>query len=200
MIKVDNMEIYYGSKVLKSLISFEINEGDSVAIVGASGCGKSSLLNIIGFLDDNYYGMYFYNGLNAKDYSKKQVKLLHEKEVGFLMQNFALIDDESVVKNLKIVRGVTDDEIDGYLSEFGLLELRDQKVYSLSGGEQQRVAFIRVLLQDPKLILVDEPGANLDKVNKLFLLDKIFGLKDKTVLVVTHDRGVANLCDKVVEL
>jgi putative ABC transport system ATP-binding protein len=200
MIEVKNLEIYYKDNILNSNINFTANNSEFVGILGKSGSGKSSLLNIIGLLSNNYNGTYMLDDIDVKSLNKKSINNLHQKKIGFLFQNFALIDDKTVKNNLLIVKNIKIDSINKLLNEFNLEHLINRKVYELSGGEQQRVAFIRLLLQDPEVILIDEPGANLDEENKEFLLEKIFSLKNKTVLIVTHDKTIASMCTKVVNL
>jgi putative ABC transport system ATP-binding protein len=200
MIEIINLEVFYNNNILQSNINFKAEINDFIAIIGKSGSGKSTLLNIIGLLQDNYSGTYKLDGVDVKSFKSSDVTRCHKNKIGFLFQNFALIDDYTVYKNLNIIKTATEPKIDQFMNEFNLSHVKNRRVYELSGGEQQRVAFIRLLLQDPDIILIDEPGANLDPINKQFLLDKIFSLKNKIVLIVTHDQEIGIRCNKVVEL
>jgi putative ABC transport system ATP-binding protein len=200
MIEIINLEVFYNNNILQSNINFKAEINDFIAIIGKSGSGKSTLLNIIGLLQDNYSGTYKLDGVDVKSFKSSDVTRCHKNKIGFLFQNFALIDDYTVYKNLNIIKTATESKIDQLMDEFNLSHVKNRRVYELSGGEQQRVAFIRLLLQDPDIILIDEPGANLDPINKQFLLDKIFSLKNKIVLIVTHDQEIGIRCNKVVEL
>jgi len=200
MIEIINLEVFYNNNILQSNINFKAEINDFIAIIGKSGSGKSTLLNIIGLLQDNYSGTYKLDGVDVKSFKSSDIIRYHKNKIGFLFQNFALIDDYTVYKNLNIIKTATEPKIDQLMDEFNLSHVKNRRVYELSGGEQQRVAFIRLLLQDPDIILIDEPGANLDPINKQFLLDKIFSLKNKIVLIVTHDQEIGIRCNKVVEL
>ena len=106
----------------------------------------------------------------------------------------------TVLENLRLVKNRNDQKISELLIEFDLQEKSNQKVYELSGGEQQRIAFIRLILQDPDIVLIDEPGANLDDENRNFLINKIFDFKNKIIIIVTHNKEIAQLCDKELKL
>ncbi|MDA9470746.1 hypothetical protein C240_887 [Enterococcus sp. 5H] len=169
-----------------------------LGIIGASGCGKTTLLNCIGQLEKLTHGSIIYGD---NQITKKNKKNFFKYEAGFLFQNFALMDNETVKENLKIV---SDDEsrIKSLLKKHGIGELLNSKVYELSGGEQQRVALVRLILKNPKIIFADEPTASLDKKNGEFVMEvlKDFSSQGKIVLVVTHNQDFIKYFDRIINL
>ena len=197
----------YGEiEVLKNF-NMDVEENEFVCIVGGSGSGKSTLLNIIGLLEKADSGeVIYFNEKSCKPYSNNAVKMLRN-EIGYLFQNFALVDDESVYNNLKIALEYTKvinkaEAIANALKEVGLSGIEKKKVYKCSGGEQQRIAVARLLLKPCRIVLADEPTGSLDPHNKKIVIDLLLHLKEigKTVLVVTHDQEVAAVANKVVRL
>lgn len=198
----------YNKKILDNF-NMSINENEFVAIVGESGKGKSTLLNIVGLLENGDSGEIIIDGeSNIEPNSSKASKILRYK-INYLFQNFALIDEETVMKNLMLaLKYVSINNMDKVnrikeaLDKVGLSGYEDKKVFELSGGEQQRVAIARCILKPSKIILADEPTGSLDEKNR----DKVVGLlKDmnkegKTILVVTHDKKVAEECGRIIEL
>lgn len=198
----------YNKKILDNF-NMSINENEFVAIVGESGKGKSTLLNIVGLLENGDSGEIIIDGeSNIEPNSSKASKILRYK-INYLFQNFALIDEETVMKNLMLaLKYVSINKMDKVnrikeaLDKVGLSGYEDKKVFELSGGEQQRVAIARCILKPSKIILADEPTGSLDEKNR----DKVIGLlKDmnkegKTILVVTHDKKVAEECGRIIEL
>ena len=208
MIEFINICKSYGSKKVLSNISFKINAGDSIAFIGKSGKGKSTILNIIGFLDKANQGTYKFDGQNVTRLSEKNKIFMYKNKIGFIFQNFALIDDETVFNNLKMcfVKKISKKEererIDAALDLVGLISKKDNKIYELSGGEQQRIAIARLFLKNCDLILADEPTGSLDEENKEKILE-LFTLlrkRGKTIIIVTHDAEVAQWCDRVYKL
>lgn len=198
----------YNKKILDNF-NISINEKEFVAIVGESGKGKSTLLNIVGLLENVDSGEIIIDGeSNIEPNSSKASKILRYK-INYLFQNFALIDEETVMKNhMLALKYVSINKVDKVnrikeaLDKVGLSGYEDKKVFELSGGEQQRVAIARCILKPSKIILADEPTGSLDEKNR----DKVIGLlKDmnkegKTILVVTHDKKVAEECGRIIEL
>lgn len=199
MIKLKNISIVYENETILKNLNLDFTEQKIYCISGPSGCGKSSILNIISLLSDNYEGEYqLMEDKNINIYSKK-AKQYRINTFSYLFQDLALLEDKSVMYNLKLV---TKDEavITSILSDYNMIELKDKKISTLSGGQKHRVAFIRMLIQDNQLILLDEPGNNLDKENKLKLLSDIKSLKNKTIIIVSHDPDVWDICDYVYNL
>ncbi len=202
----------YDGKAVLNGVNLSITEGEMIAITGPSGCGKSTLLNILGLILEPTSGSYTINGVtNPRIYSKVS-RYLRREHIGYLFQNYGLIDDESVFWNLKLAlnnnasKGKSKKEkeklIDDLLDEFGLLTLKNSKIYQLSGGEQQRIALIRLMLHGSDLILADEPTGNLDQNNGRLIMEIFKKLKKegKTIIIVTHDMNIANHCDRILKL
>lgn len=194
---------YQRHDVLKEL-QLEIHQGDFIAISGASGCGKSTLLNILGLLEAPDQGTRITFGVkNIKPYSTKAQKMLRNK-IAYLFQNFALLENKSVLYNLELVfdwkvkKKMRQTQMEEALKTVGLYEMRNKKVCQCSGGEQQRIALARVLLKPCELILADEPTGNLDEKNKelVFSLLQQLNQQGKTILMVTHDLQLAKRCQR----
>ena len=187
--------------------SMEIKEGSITIINGPSGCGKSTLLNMIGLLDTPDAGTITVMGeSNIKPFSKKAEKLLREK-LGYLFQNFALVDDETVEYNLLLamenVKGVDKKaSIKEALEKVGLKNYEKKKIYKCSGGEQQRIAIARLLLNPCKLVLADEPTGSLDHENKQVVISLLKELQKmgKTIIIVTHDEELMEIGEEHIKL
>lgn len=205
---VDITKSYNNRKILNGF-SIVVNEGEMIAITGVSGKGKSTILNIIGLLEDYDCGYLKIDGdENIRISSKKAMKILRDK-IGYLFQNFALIEDKSVYKNLELaleyVNGTKESKklaIKEVLERVELKDIDQKKVFELSGGEQQRVALARLMLKPCKIILADEPTGSLDTVNKNKVIDilKLLNSEGKTIVIVTHDNEVANSCNRTINL
>lgn len=199
----------YGKKTILDHFSFQAQQGEYIAIMGESGCGKSTLLNIIGLLEKFDTGKLVIDGnVNVFPGSAKANKILRET-VGYLFQNFALMEDETVESNLDLalqyVHGTKKEKkekMQAALEYIGLKNYEKRKIYELSGGEQQRVAIARVMLKPSKIILADEPTGSLDEKNRDLVLGLLGKLNDqgKTIVLVTHDKFVAQKCNRIVEL
>lgn len=200
-IKVNHLEKKFGSHVLFQDLSFQIEQGEMVAIVGSSGCGKTTLLNILGLIEPFENGEVWINGKRVPKPNTRAAQRMMRDELSYLFQNFALIDTETVEKNLKLV-AKNSQLISEVLKTVGLERTLHQKVYELSGGEQQRVAIARILLKKGNIVLADEPTGSLDHENRDFVLRLLRDLceQGKTVLIVTHDPVVAQACDRILYL
>lgn len=190
-------------------INLSIDKGEFIAICGRSGAGKSTLINIIGFLDHFTKGEYFYNNqrVGQRDF-KKQLNLRKNK-IGFVVQNFALIPDNSVFYNISLplmYQGLTKGQVEKKVEEvsemLNINHLLKRFPRHISGGESQRVAIARTLVNNPDIILADEPTASLDDKNEQIILDifKELNRKEITIVVVTHDQNVAKKSKRVIEL
>ena len=209
IIELCNVSKSYGSKKILENISININEGEFVAITGESGKGKSTILNIIGLLEIFDSGkLTIDNETNLVPNSIKSRKLLREK-ISYLFQNFALIDQETVLYNLLLVLKYVKQSknykvkiIKQSLSKVGLDGYEKRKIYELSGGEQQRVAIARILLKPSKIVLADEPTGSLDENNRdtVISLLRLLNNEGKTIVLVTHDKSVAKSCDRIINL
>ena len=200
MIQLKNISKSFADKIVIDNLSLNIKKGEMVGLVGPSGCGKSTLLNIIGTLDKNYEGEIIIDEEILTKNSKQLLKIRKNK-LGYLFQNYALLDDATVETNLKMVSNDKKKMIDA-LAELGIEKKFKERIYTLSGGEQQRVAIARLMLKNPEIILADEPTGSLDKANERVVFDILrkFKEKGKTILVVTHEDEVLSYFDRVVEL
>lgn len=204
-IELKNIEKSYGEKIVLKNFNLSVERGEFVGIQGESGKGKSTLLNIIGLLEP-CEGEIRLNGhqVSPKDYRKlsRDFKL----KIGYLFQNFALIDDVSVYENLNIVQSPGNksekrQKMIEALRRVGFEEeILKQKIYELSGGEQQRIAVARIMLYDSDIILADEPTGSLDRKNKEIVMSLLKELQkeNKTILMVSHDDASLEYCSRVV--
>ena len=207
MIELKNISKSFGDRVLFDHFNCVIENGGFVGIKGKSGSGKSTLLNIIGLLEDCDSGKVVIDGEEIDYKDKKKIKHLLKSKIGYLFQNFALIDDFSVFKNLSI--GLDDKTkkertamIKKVLSDLDLQIGLDTEIFKLSGGEQQRIAIARVILQNKSIILADEPTASVDSVNRDIILNilKKLNHEGKTVVLVSHDDYVIEQANRVIYL
>lgn len=191
----------FGARTLWSDLSEKVPAGQMLALTGVSGSGKSTLLNCVGTLDTPDRGEVLLNGRSLLNLRSGERRRLLRDSVGFLFQNYALIDNESVSRNLAIATGaVWPWSRRDYAETLGRvgLEGRDAEViYRLSGGEQQRVAMARLLLKRPALVLADEPTGALDDGNAGAILSLLRGMADRgaTVVIATHSEVVVSACD-----
>ena len=202
MIELTNITKCFGKKVVLKDFSLSIRDGEFVVFAGNSGCGKTTLLNIIGGLEKPDSGEILVDGKDI--YQRKNKGDYYLNKVGFLFQNFALVENETVRQNLEYVQkkarsGLSIEEV---LERVGLLENIDTEVYRLSGGEQQRVALARLMYKKCDVILADEPTGSLDSGNTKMVIDFLHRLNDenKTVVLVTHDENIIHSERKVVYL
>ena len=211
MIRVVNLSKIYGKGeiAIRALddISFEVKKGEFVAIMGPSGSGKSTLMNILGCLDTPDSGEYILDNTRVSELSDKQLAKIRNKKIGFIFQTFNLLPRLSAQKNVEqpmIYKGTSrkDRQIRSkkVLEDVGLGKRLDHKPSELSGGQRQRVAIARSLVNDPQIILADEPTGNLDSESEKDIL-KILTRLNKTgitVIMVTHDRKVAHYSERIV--
>jgi len=195
--------------VLKG-ISFKLKKGDFVCLYGPSGSGKSTILNLIGGLDKPSSGKIFVEQEEVTSFNEQQLALYRQQKIGFIFQSFNLIPTLSALKNVElplIFAGVSETKrremAEQLLQAVGLSDRLAHKPTELSGGEQQRVAIARALVNDPTLILADEPTGNLDTKTSLEILNLLKKTNQKTkqtFIVVTHDPEVAAFADKILRL
>ncbi|MDO5018759.1 MAG: ABC transporter ATP-binding protein [Lagierella massiliensis] len=201
-IKINNLTKRFGKKILFENFSCEIEEKEFVVILGKSGCGKTTLLNMIGGLEPVTSGEIIVAGT---DITKEKNLLMYYRDiVGFIFQNFALVENKTVKENLEMIhkKGKTEVSIKQALESVGMENKLDQKVYTLSGGEQQRVALARLRLKNCELILADEPTGSLDKKNGKQVMDILRQLNEegKTVIMVTHDESLIEGSNRIIKL
>jgi len=200
---------YNGLKVLKG-ISLEINTNELVAIIGPSGAGKSTLLHIIGTIDKPDTGKVLLNSTDALALSSKKLAAFRNKHIGFVFQFHHLLPEFTAAENVMIPAMISGESESGalkrsrdLLNQLGLEQRMDHKPSQLSGGEQQRVAVARALINNPDFILADEPSGNLDSGNaedlhKLFL--KLRNDFKKTIVIVTHNNQLAEMADRTITI
>ncbi len=201
--EIKDLKKTFGTKTIFEGFQLAIEKGEFVIFSGVSGCGKTTLLNMIGSLEEYDSGQILYEG---RDIGNKKVQRWYLREkVGFLFQNFALVEDKTVQDNLKMVRkdNRTKLRMEEALEKVGLsTAILQQKIYTLSGGEQQRVALARLMVKRSELILCDEPTGSLDRKNG----ERIMGIlrqmneEGKTIVMVTHDEAYKNYGGRIVEL
>jgi len=210
MIKVSGILKSYGDlKVLKG-IDLEVREKEVVAIVGASGAGKTTLLQIIGTLDRPDAGTILYNGQDVGTLSQRSLSAFRNRNIGFVFQFHQLLPEFTALENVSIPaliagksRAEAAERATELLSFLGLGDRLDHKPSQLSGGEQQRVAVARAIVNSPSLILADEPSGNLDTENKKELHNLFFRLRDTfghTFIIVTHDPQLASMSDRTIRI
>ncbi|MBU5323348.1 ABC transporter ATP-binding protein [Sarcina ventriculi] len=213
IIKINNLSKTFndGKKkktILKNL-NLSIKTGQSIAITGRSGCGKTTLLNIIGGLLDFDYGDLFINNVNINSLSLNQIADYRKNYFGFITQNFNLLDDRNVFENValplyysSIKKSDIQKRVNTILTTLDISHLAQKNIKNLSGGEKQRVAIARALVKKSKIILADEPTGSLDEKTELDILNIFSKLKNSgiTLIIVTHNEKVANDCDLVYEL
>ncbi|WP_195986798.1 putative bacteriocin export ABC transporter [Clostridium sp. D53t1_180928_C8] len=207
IIELKNINKSYSNRYLFKNLDLLIKKGEMVAITGPSGIGKSTLLNIIGLIDKPDSGEVVICS-NKNPFDKEKVKLkLFRDNIGYLFQNYALVDNYTVSKNLDIALEYVKNKNKKRLKEealerVGLLDKLNNKIFELSGGEQQRVALARLMLKEKEIILADEPTGSLDEDNRDIILKLLKQLNDegKTIVLVTHDRIVANMCNREVNI
>lgn len=210
MIKAENIKKSFGSlKVLKG-INLEIPKGEIHSIVGASGAGKTTLLQILGTLSKPDSGEIHYNGKNVSSFSEKQLANFRNKEIGFVFQFHHLLPEFTALENVcipafigKISRSNAEKKAMELLDYLGLKDRIEHKPAELSGGEKQRVAVARALINKPSVVLADEPSGNLDSANRDELHDLLFQLRDdfgQTFVIVTHDDHFALRSNKIIHI
>jgi putative ABC transport system ATP-binding protein len=213
MIKITDLEKYYRTEEVETValnkISLEVKEGEFVSVMGPSGCGKSTLLNVIGLLDDAHAGSYLFNGTEVIQYKESQRADLRKRNIGFVFQSFNLIDELSVYENVElplIYLNVKASErkarVEEVLDKMQIMHRKNHFPQQLSGGQQQRVAVARAVVNNPKLILADEPTGNLDSSNGNEVMQLLTDLNDKgtTIIMVTHSEHDAKYSHRIVRL
>ena len=202
---------YIGSITVEALrsISLEINNNEYVAIMGPSGSGKSTLMNLVGCLDTATSGSYILNGLDVSKMEDNQLAEIRNREIGFIFQTFNLLPRYTALENVTLPlvyagSGKTEriERAKATLDSVGLADRMDHKPNELSGGQRQRVAAARALVNNPSIILADEPTGNLDSKTSLDIM-RLFGMihaKGNTIIVVTHEESIARYAHRIIRL
>jgi putative ABC transport system ATP-binding protein len=186
-------------------INMEIDKGEMVAILGPSGSGKSTLLHILGCIDADYHGTYLLYDENMTMKSDKEIANIRNKKLGFVLQEYGLLLDKTVLENVSIPLWFSDCKI-RYIKNkclvilkiLGIQDYYNKKVNELSGGQKQRVAIARALVNDPDIILADEPTGALDQTTSEEIMEELRKLNQagKTIIIVTHDPRISEVCTK----
>ena len=200
-----------GTVIINALneVSFAVNKNEFVALMGASGSGKSTLMNLIGCLDSATSGSYNLNGTNVKEMDENSLANVRNKEIGFIFQTFNLLPRYTALENVilpLIYAGIKKEEreimAEKSLENVGLSDRMTHKPNELSGGERQRVAIARALVNNPSIILADEPTGNLDSETSIEIM-KLFQKihqKGNTIIVVTHEEDIAKYAGRIIRL
>ncbi|MBI5975276.1 ABC transporter ATP-binding protein [Staphylococcus canis] len=188
-------------------IELNISRGDFIAIMGTSGVGKSTLISILGLLDTNFEGEYYFNQRDVRKMNDDQLSEHRNQDIGFIFQDFNLIDEYTVRENVLLPHLYNHQQqestnIERLAQQMGMYEKLDAYPKNLSGGQKQRVAIMRALIHNPKLIIADEPTGALDEMTRNEILNILVTLhkEGRTILLVTHDLEVAKCSTKILEL
>ncbi|MBI2731625.1 MAG: ABC transporter ATP-binding protein [Sphingobacteriales bacterium] len=213
MIKITGLEKYYRTEEVETIalnkLTIDVKEGEFVAVMGPSGCGKSTLLNILGLLDDPDGGSFVFNGIEVAGFNERKRADLRKKNIGFVFQSFNLIDELTVFENVElplIYNNVkaTDRKkrVEEVLDNLKIMHRRNHYPQQLSGGQQQRVAVARAVVNNPKLILADEPTGNLDSSNGNEVMQLLTELNEKgtTIVMVTHSEHDARYSHRIIRM
>lgn len=210
MIKLEGITKSFGSLQVLKGIDLEINKGEIISIVGPSGAGKTTLLQIMGTLDEPDAGVVQIDGTVVSRMKEKELSAFRNKNIGFVFQFHQLLPEFTALENVMIpalIAGVASKEAHEramkILDFMGLVDRASHKPNELSGGEKQRVAVARALINDPAVILADEPSGSLDTHSKEDLHQLFFDLRDRlgqTFVIVTHDEGLAKITDRTVHI
>ncbi|MEG2487691.1 ATP-binding cassette domain-containing protein [Anaerorhabdus sp.] len=204
-IKIENLSKSYGKLEIFKDYNLKIESGKITCLYGESGCGKTTILNIIGLIENYQKGSIYYDGQVIK--KEKDIRSMHKEKIGFIFQDFGLIENMTVKENLNIVQKIRvmknkNEVMNDTLKDLNLECVLDKKVFELSGGEQQRVAIAKLLLKDPDLILADEPTASLDENNQQLILNLMRQIceQGKTIIIVSHDAATREFADIKIDL
>ena len=191
-------------------VSLEIERGEFVAIVGQSGSGKSTMMNVLGCLDIPTRGDYFLNGTDVRELTDKELSRIRNKEIGFIFQQYNLIQDLTVLENVElplVYQGVSADDRRemalAALERVGLAERVKHRPTQMSGGQQQRVGIARAFVTKPKIVFADEPTGNLDSRTTTEVMELMVNKSrenNQTFILVTHDNGIARYADRIVTI
>ena len=214
VLKIEHLKKYYGNSnnITKAVddISFNIKEGEFVAIMGASGSGKTTLLNTIATIDNVTSGHIYVGGIDITTLKEKDVANFRKDNLGFVFQDFNLLDTlsigENIAMSLVINREnpeVVDKKVSDIAKKLGIENILEKFPYEVSGGQKQRAACARALINKPKLILADEPTGALDSKSSRMLLETMEEMNEKlnaTIMIVTHDAFSASFCERILFL
>lgn len=210
ILKIERISKTFASRTILNNLSLNVENGESVAIIGPSGSGKSTLLNVIGLLESYDSGHIYFRDKAYPKINSRHATLLRRNGINYLFQSFALISDLSTLANLdvalkyaKLEKSQKSEMVRSVLRELHIDHVADQPVSTLSGGEQQRAAIARAILKPGDLILADEPTGSLDKELAHTSFAQLLQMKEafnKTIIVVTHDLEIGQQCDRMIDI
>ncbi len=213
MIKISELQKFYRTEEVETValnnLSIHVKEGEFVAVMGPSGCGKSTLLNIVGLLDDLDSGSYLFNNIEVAKFNERKRSDLRKHNIGFVFQSFNLIDELTVFENVelpliytKVPAAERKKRVEEVLEKVQIMHRRNHFPQQLSGGQQQRVAVARAVVNNPKLILADEPTGNLDSNNGNEVMQLLTELNEQgtTIVMVTHSEHDARYADRIIRM
>jgi len=213
MLKLNNLSKFYRTDEVETValnaVNVSIEQGEFVSVMGPSGCGKSTLLNVVGMLDRPTEGEYFFMGEDVAGYGESKLSQIRKQNIGFIFQNFNLIDELSVSENIELALLYHDigakerkHRIEQVMDKVGIAHRAKHRPSQLSGGQQQRVAVARAVVGDQSLILADEPTGNLDSVHGQEVMEMLQGLNEEgtTIIMVTHSSAHADYARRTINL
>jgi len=213
MLKMNDLKRIYQTDEVETLalngVNIEIEKGEFVAVMGPSGCGKSTLLNIVGMLDNPSSGEYWFNGENIADYNESQLSKIRKHHIGFIFQNFNLIDELTVQENIELAllyHNISASErkkrVAEVMDKVGIAHRAKHMPGQLSGGQQQRVAVARAVVGGQTMILADEPTGNLDSAHGQEVMEMLQALNEEgtTIVMVTHSPSHADYARRTIHL
>ncbi|MGX5689160.1 ABC transporter ATP-binding protein [Arcticibacter tournemirensis] len=213
MIKITNLEKFYRTEEVETValngVSIDVAKGEFVSIMGPSGCGKSTLLNILGLLDDPDGGSYLFNDIEVAKFNERKRSDLRKHNIGFVFQSFNLIDELTVYENVELPLIYTKTpaaerkrKVEAVLDKVQIMHRRNHFPQQLSGGQQQRVAVARAVVNNPKLILADEPTGNLDSSNGNEVMQLLTDLNEQgtTIVMVTHSEHDSRYSHRIIRM
>ena len=213
MIKTDHLRKVYRTEMVETIavanVSIEVKKGEFVAVMGPSGCGKSTLLNMLGLLDNPTEGNYWLDGVEVSTIDEDQQTMLRRGGIGFVYQSFNLIDDLTVYRNIelplvymRVPVAERKRRVEEVMERMGISHRAKHFPNQLSGGQQQRVAIARAVINNPKVILADEPTGNLDSKNGIEVMNLLKQLHadGATIVMVTHSQRDAGFADRIINM
>lgn len=200
MIKLENISKNYGDHIIFDNMSITFDEENSLnGIIGKSGSGKTTLFNILFGLDTSYDGKYSIDNRNTRDFSNKIWDKTRREDIHIVFQDFKLIENFTVLENLTLTLNCSVSSAEDALEKLNILELKNEKVRNISGGEKQRLAISRAIIGNPKILLLDEPTGNLDDTHADIIMKCVQSLKNKNMMIfiITHDNRIIDYCDNI---